>query len=281
MSRIKTSGLLRIKRPCTLRVYLGPQHLGSIIMQGQRPLQDSAHSVTIEPRGEPWQASVEALREHLQQTVQSIPEAGQLALEISLATRWCQMVMAPWSDALLTEPAAQRFLQTQLCAIYGEPARDWATIADDAPYASPRLVCGVDRVLLQALQKTAQDLGYRCRAVEPALSTALRTAPSGALALIEAGRITMAALHAGRITAIQSQASCALWQLELPQAWQRWTLRTPELASINSVAVVDLCPPDSKRITLAPPPLPSRFRLLDNPFGTPPAPVVDSAREAA
>ena len=296
MSLIERLGLrAALSKPRTLRVYLGPQQLGSIIVQGRRPLTDSARSVVIDQHGQHWQASVDALREHLLHIPGVIPAVGTVTLEISLSSRWCQMVLAPWSDALLTEATAQRFLQSQLAAVYGDHARDWAVIADDAPYASPRLACGIERMLLQALQATAQDCGYRCRVIELALATALRagagptrhrtSAPASALALIEPGRITMATLHAGHISAIQSQPCSALWQLELPQAWQRWMLRAPELATIDSVAVIDLCAPDNKRVALVPPPLPSRFRLVASPFsgplGSPATPVSDSAREAA
>jgi hypothetical protein len=100
-----------------------------------------------------------------------------------------------------------------------------------------------------------------------------------ALAVIEAQRITLAALTGGRITALQTQALPAngAWRAELPLAWQRWTLRAPELAGVDHVAVVDLsgaplppAAPTHHGLQLVPDTLPSRFRLAASPFGNAP-----------
>jgi len=298
----------------TLRVYLAPQQLASVMLHGGRELHGSAHSAELDNPGGHWQGAIEALRALI---LQSRVAAADITLEISLASRWCQMVLAPWSDALLSPADAARFLQTQLAALYGDQARSWQIVADDTPYGSPRTVCGADTLLIEALKALAADQGCRCQIIEPALATALRTLPrqpktraafvpgaadaagaSGAplqaparaaarglaahaLAVVESGRITMATIQSGHITAIQSQPCGLTWQLELPQAWQRWTLRAPELAAIESIAVIDLCPPRSTALALAPPPLPPRFHLQANPFGAPQAPTKTAAGEAA
>ncbi|MYN17340.1 hypothetical protein GTP81_11310 [Rugamonas sp. FT107W] len=310
--------------PRRLRVLLSPQQVLCVARQGGRLVEGSARQIAVDGAGGHWQAAIDALRTLLQQ-----PDiaAAKLPLEISLSGRWSQLVLAPWSDALLSEPSASRFLQTQLAALYGDNARGWSVVGDDAPYGHTRLVCGVDSTLLQALKDVAAECGHACRVIEPLLATALRTleAPRpersrkgtadtdgalsrlngaadsssaslratkgaayavGALALIEPGRITMAALRDGRIVAIQSQPASEAWRIELPQAWQRWTLRAPELAAIEQIAVTDLSalpsalPPERATATasasapsiaatlhLVPGALPSRFQLNANPFG--------------
>ncbi|MCU6496449.1 hypothetical protein LPN04_01425 [Rugamonas sp. A1-17] len=294
-----------------LRVLLSPQQVLCVVRHGGRLVDGSARQIAVDGTGSHWQAAIDALRTLLQQ-----PDiaAARLPLEISLSGRWSQLVLAPWSDALLSEPSASRFLQTQLAALYGDNARGWSVVGDDAPYGHTRLVCGVDSTLLQALKDVAAECGHACRVIEPLLATALRTleasppkrrrkapdaatgtlsridaAPEatgtlsrikgsadavGALALIEPGRITMAALRDRRIVAIQSQPGSEAWRLELPQAWQRWTLRAPELATIEQVAVTDLSalPPahafaPAAALHLVPDALPSRFHLSANPFG--------------
>lgn len=273
-----------------LRVLLSPQQLLCVVRHGQRLVEGSAQQIAVAGAGGHWQASIDALRALLQQPAIA---AARLPLEISLSGRWSQLVLAPWSDALLSEPLAGRFLQTQLAALYGDNARGWSVVGDDAPYGHTRLVCGVDSTLLQALKDLAAECGHACRVIEPLLATALRTmeaqrqhgwrarrdgrdaaAPSGALALVEPGRITMAALRDNRIVAIQSQPASEAWRLELPQAWQRWTLRAPELAGIATVAVTDLsaqppalAPAPHAALHLVPEALPSRFVLNPNPFG--------------
>jgi len=270
-----------------LRVLLSPQQVLCVVRHGGRLVEGSARQIAVDGASAAghWQAAIDALRTLLQQ-----PDiaAARLPLEISLSGRWSQLVLAPWSDALLSEPSASRFLQTQLAALYGDNARGWSVVGDDAPYGHTRLVCGVDSTLLQALKDVATECGHACRVIEPLLATALRTleAPQpkqrrkgaadavGALALIEPGRITMAALRDGRIVAIQSQPASEAWRLELPQAWQRWTLRAPELAAIEQIAVTDLSalPPahasaSAPTLHLVPGTLPARFHLGANPFG--------------
>ncbi len=283
-----------------LRVLLAPQQLLCVVRHGSRLVDGSARHIAVDGAGGHWQAAVDALRALLQQ-----PDiaAARLPLEISLSGRWSQLVLAPWSDALLSEPSASRFLQTQLAALYGDNARGWSVVGDDAPYGHTRLVCGVDSTLLQALKEVAADCGHACRVIEPLLGTALRAqeaspprllskgtaAATGALALIEPGRITMAALRDQRIVAIQSQPASEAWRLELPQAWQRWTLRAPELAGIEQVVVTDLsalpaavaATPSAAALHLVPGALPSRFHLSANPFGEHAAVAVAATRPSA
>ncbi|MYM96319.1 hypothetical protein [Duganella vulcania] len=262
-----------------LRVLLSPQQLLCVVRHGQRLVEGSARQIAVDGAGGHWQTAVDALRALLQQ-----PDiaAARLPLEVSLSGRWSQLVLAPWSDALLSEPSASRFLQTQLAALYGDHARGWSVTGDDAPYGHPRLVCGIDSMLLQALKDVAAECGHACRVIEPLLGTALRAmespspkrplkeaAATCALALIEPGRITMAALRDRRVVGIQSQPASEAWRLELPQAWQRWTLRAPELAAIERVAVTDLStlPQSAAALHLVPAALPTRFHLIVNPFG--------------
>lgn len=260
-----------------LRVHLAPQQLLAVVCRGGRPQAASAVRVAIDNPTGHWQPAVDGLRVWLARSGQT---GEGLPLELSLAGRWCQLLVAPWSDALLTEAGATRFLQTQLAALYGEAARGWSIAADDAPYGQPRLACGIDTALLADLRATA---GERCRAIEPAVSVVLRALLASrpqALAVVEAGRLTLAALDGGRVTAIAAQPCGAAWHGELVQAWQRWTLRAPELALLTDIAVVDLSGASLRLARAAgadvlPPP----FRLADSPFGTIQSPA--AAQEAA
>jgi hypothetical protein len=259
----------------TLRLHLAPQQLLAVLCRGGRPQAASAVRVAIANPGGHWQPAVDALRSWLARPGQL---GAGLPLELSLAGRWCQPLVAPWSDALLTQAGAARFLQTQLAALYGEVARGWQVAADDAPYGQPRLACGIDAALLAELQAAA---GARCRAIEPALSVVLRALLASrpqALAVVEAGRLTLAALDGGRIAAIAGQPCGTAWHAELAQAWQRWSLRAPELAQLTDIAVVDLSGASLRLARAAgadvlPPP----FRLADSPFGPMPAAPVQEA----
>ena len=264
----RISGLFTARR--TLHIHVAPQSLAAVVRQGGRIAADGALHIAVNNPAGHWQAALAALRALLEQpgtgTTARDALAARLPLHVSLSGRWCQMLMAPWSDALLSEPGASRFLSMQLAAIYGDAARTWTASSDDAPYGQPRLVCGIAAELLDALHALAAEHATRCAAIEPLAGAACAWLAPGkpeAFAVIEPGRITMASLTNGRVTAIQSQPCSPAWHGELAQAWQRWTLRAPELVAVADVAVVDL---SGQPAGLAAGQLPGRFRLAGSPF---------------
>ncbi|MET3133420.1 hypothetical protein AAKU55_003710 [Oxalobacteraceae bacterium GrIS 1.11] len=224
----------------TLCLHLAPQRLDCGVRKAGRLLPGSAASIAIDNPGGHWQLPLDALQQYLAQPEH--PGAG-LPLALSLSSRWCRMTLAPWSDALLSEAGAARFLQNQMAALYGEAARAWSIASDDAPYGQARLVCGIESELLQALQSVARVNGHACRVIESVLTVAWRAIAASkpkAFALVEPGRLVLAAIAGGRIVALQAQPCPPAWRAELAPAWQRWSLRAPELAAIDEVAVIDL-----------------------------------------
>lgn len=267
----------------SVRIYLAPQQLVIAAAEGDR-ITGTATLPVANPGGH-WEVPLAALRAVLERPEQALAASvpGQRAvlavlaahapLAISLSGRWCQSVMAPWSDALLAEPAATRFLQMQLSAVYGDAARGWSIASDEAPYGQPRAACGIDGGLLQALRT---DLGKRCSAIEPIIGTASRMQTGmAAFAIVEQGKLTMATLVQRRIATICSQPCGQAWEMELGQAWQRWALRLPELDNITAVAVIDLTGQPPVRHAL--PPL---FQLVDTPFGPASALAAAAPQEA-
>jgi len=255
----------------SLRIYLAPSMVVATAIDGDRIA--GVVALPVANPGGHWEAPLSMLRALLERPAETLAASGADAvlaalaarapLSVSLSGRWCQSVMAPWSDALLAEPAATRFLQMQLSAVYGDAARGWSIANDDAPYGEPRAACGIDAPLLQALRT---DLGKRCGAIEPVMGTASRMATGMvAFAIVEAGKLTMATTARGRIAAICTQPCGPAWRQELQRAWQRWTLRMPELDSIAAVAVIDLTGLDCQ--PPVPHALPPPFQPVDTPFG--------------
>ncbi|MFZ4875097.1 hypothetical protein ACL9RI_08430 [Janthinobacterium sp. Mn2066] len=221
-------------------LHLAPQELRGVVRRAGRPLADSAFQLPIANPGTSWEVALAALRHWLEQDKGS---TKKLPLAVSLASRWCAMQVVPWSSALLVQASAQRFLQSQFSAVYGDNARAWRMTADDAPYGQPRLACGIDAALLQGLQDATTAHGHRCISIEPIVGPAWRNIAAGkpaAFALVEAGRLLLAISSKGRITAIHSQPCAAAWGDELERAWQRWSLRAPQLDEIEQVALIDL-----------------------------------------
>ena len=227
----------RVSR-ATLCLHLAPQALYGVQRRAGRPLPDSAFHLPIANPDASWQVALAALRGWLEQ------DGGKkLPLAVSLASRWCAMLMVPWSGALLERTSAQRFLHSQFAAVYGDGARAWRLAADDAPYGKPRLACGIDGDLLQGVQDAAAAHGRRCLSIEPIVGPAWRSiagSKPAAFALVEAGRLLLATTSGGRITALHSQSCAIAWGDELDRAWRRWNLRAPQLDAIEQVALLDL-----------------------------------------
>lgn len=227
----------------TVCVSLAPDLLTAVVRSGKRIVAHSEMRIPLDHPDGHWQGALSAFASYLRQAgvaLKGVP------VSVGLTTRWCQLAMLPWSDALLDKRSAERFLQAQFMAIYGDVARSWAIACDDAPYGQPRLACAVERAFVDGIQQVARELGHPCAAVESVLSIAWRAIASSrpsAFAMVEPGRMVLAATAGGRIVAVQAQALRGPWESELPQAWQRWTLRAPELGEIAQVAVVNLDEP--------------------------------------
>ncbi|WP_219115456.1 hypothetical protein [Janthinobacterium sp. UMAB-56] len=237
----------------TLCLHLAPHGLDGVLRRAGRPDAASAFHLPILNPDASWEVALAALRGWLEQ------DGGKkLPLAVSLASRWCAMLMVPWSGALLDRSSAQRFLHSQFAAVYGDGARAWRLATDDAPYGKPRLACGIDAALLQGVQDAAAAHGRRCLSIEPIVGPAWRCIAGGkpaAFALVEAGRLLLATTGAGRISALHSQSCGAAWGEELDSAWRRWNLRAPQLDAIEQVALLDLSGVAQKD-------LPERFQPL-------------------
>ena len=228
-----------------LCIALAPQQVSFALRQGQRFVADSSwHQACDNPDGS-WQNAIMLLRSGLQQAKAF---ANGTPVHISLATRWCPMLRLPWSDAMLAAESNQRFLHNQFIAMYGEAAREWQIAVDDAPYGRPRLACGLDRALLQALQELSADFSLQLAQVEPLLAQAWRSVVrvygkhTAAFALIEADRISLAPSFGGHIVQVHSEYWQANlhWSQALKQIWLRFCLREPSMSELSRVAVLNV-----------------------------------------
>lgn len=227
----------RVSR-ATVCLHLAPHGLDGVLRRSGRPVADSAFHLPILNPDASWEVALASLRGWLEQHNEK-----KLPLAVSLASRWCAMLMVPWSGALLERNSAQRFLHSQFAAVYGDGARAWRLAADDAPYGKPRLACGIDAALQQGVQEAAAAHGRRILSIEPIVGPAWRSIAGGkpaAFALVEAGRLLLATTSGGRISALHSQSCGAAWGDELDRAWRRWNLRAPQLDAIEHVALLDL-----------------------------------------
>jgi hypothetical protein len=223
-----------------LCVALAPEQVTLIVRRGKEVMPETAVGIPLPHSEGRWQEAVAALRTWLRTSGESV--AG-LPISVSISNRWCHLMMLPWSDALLTQTDARRFAQSQFVATFGDAAHGWRYTLDDTPHRQTRLACAMEGDLLDALNSLAEQSGHRLIAVESALSIAGRALGQHrplAFALQERGRVVLAQVDKGRIVGVQAQPCQGNWVNELSQAWQRWTLRSPELSHIASVALVRL-----------------------------------------
>lgn len=223
-----------------MTVTLAPEMLNAVVRSGKRIVAHSEMMIDAARADGNCVAALTAFRAYLTRTglaLRGVP------VSVVISTRWCQLAMLPWSDALLHADSALRYRQAHFAAIYGDAARNWEVLCDDAPYGQPRLACAIDRDFLVGLRDCAQANGHPWASVESVLSMAARTAAPGrqqALAVIEPGRVVMASFSHGRISAVRAEACRGAWHAELPPTWQHWMLRGPELGEVAQVALVSL-----------------------------------------
>lgn len=226
-----------------LCISLAPDRIACVVRKGTTLVAESAYEQAIQNDDGHWQPSVHALQAYFEM---SDAKLRGLPVFVTLSSRWCRMMIIPWSDALLKSGSAALFLQSQYIALYGDVARNWAITADKRSYGRPRIACAIEQDLLQSLLQCTQAHKLSCQSVESIIPTAWRAfveiagIGTKAFAVIEPDRLTFACAEQGEINAVQSQIWDQSGPNELMSAWKRWVLRLPELADVEQVMVLNL-----------------------------------------
>ncbi|SHH47276.1 hypothetical protein [Massilia sp. CF038] len=221
----------------TLSVALAPEMLSAVVRDGARVLACSEIRISPGSGDGHWSAGLAAFETWIRHAGRGL--AG-VPLAISVSTRWCQLTMLPWSDALLYQDSAQRYLQARFERLYGSAARNWELLCDDSARGQPRLACAVESGFALGLREVAQAHGHDNVRIESIVTATARTivpAPCDRFALQEPGRLVLVARRYGRVVGIESQSCPASWPAALPPAWQQWTERTPEAGEVAQVIV--------------------------------------------
>ncbi|HEU4775714.1 MAG TPA: hypothetical protein VFS95_02750 [Telluria sp.] len=220
----------------TLDVALAPEMLSAVVREGGRVLACS--DIRIEGGGDGhWQAGLAAFAgwvRHAGVGVRAVP------LTVSVSTRWCQLAMLPWSDALLYQDSARRYQEERFIHIYGSAARAWEVLCDDAPRGQPRLACALDAGFAHGLRDAALAHGHhnvRLESVVTASSRTIAAAPCDRFAILEPGRLVLVARRYGRVVGVEAQSCSGNGPPALPPAWQQWTPRAPDVGEVAQVIV--------------------------------------------
>jgi hypothetical protein len=223
----------------TLNIGLAPECLSAVVRcEGRIAAQSDFHFAADADGG--YDGALDCLRHYLNRAGSRL---DGVPLSVTVSVRWCQLEMLPWSDALLYADGARRHCEAHFAAIYGEQARSWDYVCDDAPYGQPRLASAFDAGLVAGVRAIAQQCGHALVMVESALSYAgrsLMAVPEQAIAVIEPHRLVLATLVHGRVEAVHAQACIGHWPDYLPDAWHAWRLRAAEPGEIAQLALVSL-----------------------------------------
>lgn len=221
----------------TLCVALAPERLSAVVRGAGQILACSEIRIGAGRGERHWEDGLAAFAAWVERAgagLRGVP------LSVSVSTRWCQLAMLPWSDALLYPDSAWRYRQERFVHLYGNLARGWEVFCDDAARGQPRLACAIERQFADGLRVAAQAQGYAGIGIESVLTAAARAmpaAPYDRFAIIEPGRLVLAARRHGRIAAVEAQACAGSWLAALPPAWQHGLLRAPELGEVVQVAL--------------------------------------------
>ncbi len=221
----------------SLTIGLAPETLTAVVRCGGHLVAHSHVSIAPDPDGG-YDGALDSLRYYLGRAGSALDD---VPLSVAVSVRWCQLEMLPWSDALLYDDGALRHCEAHFAAIYGDLARTWDFVCDDAPYGQPRLACAFEAGLVTGLRAIARQTGHALAKVESALSPAaaqLADQAQQAIAVIEPNRLVLATLTQGRVDAVLAQACAGAWHAYLPDGWQAWTLRAPEPGDIAQLALI-------------------------------------------
>lgn len=221
----------------TLNVALAPELLTAVVREGGRIASWSEIRIDADGGEGHWRAALAAFSDWIANAgvgMRGVP------LTLSLSTRWCQLAMLPWSDALLYTDSAQRYQQERFVQIYGSAALEWEIVSDDAARGQARLGCAIERRFAHGLWAAAQGAGYARVNIESLLAAAARAippTPCDRFAILEPGRAVLAARRYGRVAGVQAQACAGVWPAGLPTAWEHWRMRAPEVGDVAKVVL--------------------------------------------
>jgi hypothetical protein len=164
-----------------------------------------------------------------------------------VADSWLAQTEVPWTSAMKRQASAQASAAAMIAQAGFDG--DWARpmSLDDAPYGMPRLVVAYPQALVAALERLAAALDARQGSILPFSIAAWETLPRSrqvsSLAILDRGLLVFAngsdSTRLGEVAVRHAPSGEDETRL-LRETWQRTCLRRPELAGLESVAVLAL-----------------------------------------
>ncbi|MDD5250690.1 MAG: hypothetical protein PHY45_17060 [Rhodocyclaceae bacterium] len=188
-------------------VGLAPDQLSALALGGfWRPRLIDRHArLLAEQDAAHWDKGIAALEALLAE-----PAWRGRDITVVLSGHYVRHAVIPGGRGL-ADAARRSLADVVFREVFGDLARDWELRVSPTTGGMPTLACGVPRPLLAALQAACEGRG-RLRSIQPSLMPVFNRARQqiaksvGCLALVEPGRITVAALENGRWKYVDSRA---------------------------------------------------------------------------
>lgn len=163
----------------------------------------------------------------LQTMLTSLPQPKPKVLRVVLASDFVRYLALPSSGGIMRNEDKIDFARAAYKEVYGNMADAWQIQCDDAAPDQASLSAAVDKDLIEALTKLAQQHDMRLTSVQPQLmpvfnrSKAQLGAAQQHFALVESGRLLFSQLKNGHWQKIRSFALESDWTAQLKSIAQR------------------------------------------------------------
>lgn len=149
--------------------------------------------------GPSWASAVQAMSRLLERTSPRVAEVS-----VVLSDHFVRYATLAPSPALKGEADWLAYAKHTLRGSYGSPTVEWELSLSSGGHGKPRIACGIETKLVDAVTGAALEAGIRLRSIKPQLAVVFnrhrRTLEKGGawLAVLESGRLTLCVL-AGRV----------------------------------------------------------------------------------
>lgn len=164
-----------------------------------------------------WQPALEVLAGKVR--------AGALSgadVTLVLSNHFVHYVLVPWSELLTSEAEQLAFARHRFMRVHGSSAESWLLRLSQASPRQPRLACGVDEALIDALNAVMAPVGGRYRSLQPHLMasfnrwrTRLSVRP-GWFVVAEPGLLCLALLQDAQWQSVRTIKISPDWPNDLP-----------------------------------------------------------------
>jgi len=182
-----------------LRIFLGPQHVTLLSLNGKASRIRAKRTMTCSPtqRGEaPWRNALAALEA-------ALPEFSKRRLRVTviLSNHFVRYALVAHSNKIANSDEENALLRHSFMQIYGERVDHWLfSLGDTDKRDAPRLACAMDRELQEDVDTIFKESKLKLHSIQPYLMTAFnqwrrRFKDAAWFVVVEQGRLCLAGFH--------------------------------------------------------------------------------------